>query len=92
MRCSFEETVKILMEAAAVGEKDNCHSITENIMFGHMAPMGTRAFEVEMSIRVGVEAFGSERNVVEWALVFEYTTCLISTRRMTCKRMGKTDS
>jgi len=31
-------------------------------------------------------------NVVEWALVFEYTTCLISTPRITCKRMGKTDS
>jgi len=61
MRCSFEETVEILMEAAAVGEKDDCHSIRENIMFGQMAPMGTRAFEVEMSIRVGVEAFGSER-------------------------------
>jgi len=61
MRCSFEETVEILMEAAAVGEKDDCHSITENVMFGQMVPMGTRAFEVEMSIRVGVEAFGSER-------------------------------
>ena len=61
MRCSFEETVKILMEAAAVGEKDDRHSIRENVMFGQMAPMGTRAFEVEMSIRVGVEAFGSER-------------------------------
>ncbi|TFK38673.1 hypothetical protein BDQ12DRAFT_683152 [Crucibulum laeve] len=41
MRCSFEETVEILMEAAAVGEKDDCHGIAENVMFGQMAPMGT---------------------------------------------------
>ena len=31
MRCSFKETVEILMEAAAVGEKDDCHDIAENI-------------------------------------------------------------
>lgn len=40
MRCSFEETVEILMEAAAVGEKDYCHGITENIMFGHRHDQG----------------------------------------------------
>ena len=40
MRCSFEETVEILMEAAAVGEKDYCHGIAENVMFGQMVPMG----------------------------------------------------
>ncbi|KAF7340221.1 DNA-directed RNA polymerase subunit [Mycena venus] len=45
MRCSFEETVEILMEAAAVGEKDDCHGVAENVMFGQMAPMGTGAFE-----------------------------------------------
>ncbi|KAK0440787.1 DNA-directed RNA polymerase II, subunit 1 [Armillaria borealis] len=45
MRCSFEETVEILMEAAAVGEKDDCHGIAENVMFGQMAPMGTGAFD-----------------------------------------------
>ncbi|KAG8696619.1 DNA-directed RNA polymerase II subunit rpb1, partial [Ceratobasidium sp. 395] len=42
MRCSFEETVKILMEAAAVGEKDDCYGIAENVLFGQMAPMGLR--------------------------------------------------
>ena len=44
MRCSFEETVEILMEAAAVGEKDDCHGIAENVMFGQMAAMGNRRF------------------------------------------------
>ncbi|KAH9891211.1 beta and beta-prime subunits of DNA dependent RNA-polymerase [Cubamyces lactineus] len=50
MRCSFEETVEILMEAAAVGEKDDCHGIAENILFGQMAPMGTGAFDVALDI------------------------------------------
>ncbi|KAF7371316.1 DNA-directed RNA polymerase subunit [Mycena sanguinolenta] len=52
MRCSFEETVEVLMEAAAVGEKDDCHGIAENIMFGQMAPMGTGAFEVALDMSI----------------------------------------
>ncbi|KAF7373700.1 Beta and beta-prime subunits of DNA dependent RNA-polymerase [Mycena sanguinolenta] len=51
MRYSFEETVEILMEAAAVGEKDDCHGVAENVMFGQMAPMGTDSFEVVLDSR-----------------------------------------
>jgi DNA-directed RNA polymerase II subunit RPB1 len=46
MRCSFEETVEILLEAAAIGELDDCRGISENVMLGQMAPMGTGHFEV----------------------------------------------
>ncbi|QSL64587.1 hypothetical protein MERGE_001888 [Pneumocystis wakefieldiae] len=46
MRCSFEETVEILMEAAAVGEMDDCRGISENIMLGQLAPLGTGEFDV----------------------------------------------
>lgn len=46
MRCSFEETVEILLEAAATGELDDCRGISENVMLGQMAPMGTGHFEV----------------------------------------------
>lgn len=46
MRCSFEETVEILLEAAATGELDDCRGISENVMLGQMAPMGTGNFEV----------------------------------------------
>ncbi|KAJ7789277.1 beta and beta-prime subunits of DNA dependent RNA-polymerase [Mycena olivaceomarginata] len=38
-RCSE----KTLLEAAAVGEKDDCCGVVENLMFGHMPPMGTGA-------------------------------------------------
>lgn len=48
MRCSFEETVEILLEAAATGELDDCRGISENVMLGQMAPMGTGHFEVQV--------------------------------------------
>ncbi|KAI6015063.1 hypothetical protein F5J12DRAFT_890422 [Pisolithus orientalis] len=44
MHCPFEEMVEILMEAAAVGGKDDCHSIAENVIFSQLAPMGTGVF------------------------------------------------
>lgn len=48
MRCSFEETVEILLEAAMMGELDDCQGISENVMLGQLAPMGTGAFEVQL--------------------------------------------
>lgn len=45
-RCSFEETVEILLEAAAFAEIDCLKGITENIMFGQLAPLGTGCFDV----------------------------------------------
>lgn len=47
MRCSFEETVEILLEAAATGELDDCRGISENVMLGQLAPMGTGHFELQ---------------------------------------------
>jgi len=41
MRCSFEETVEILMEAAAIGEKDDCRGVAENVLLAQLAPLGT---------------------------------------------------
>jgi DNA-directed RNA polymerase II subunit RPB1 len=46
MRCSFEETVEILMEAAAEGVRDNMKGVSENIMLGQLAPLGTGAFSL----------------------------------------------
>ncbi|KAI1436879.1 DNA-directed RNA polymerase II subunit RPB1 [Xylaria sp. CBS 124048] len=46
MRCSFEETVEILLEAASLGELDDCRGISENVMLGQLAPMGTGHFHV----------------------------------------------
>ncbi|KAH7138378.1 DNA-directed RNA polymerase II subunit RPB1 [Dendryphion nanum] len=48
MRCSFEETVEILLEAAGFGELDDCKGVSENIMLGQLAPMGTGEFDLVM--------------------------------------------
>ncbi|KAE9393327.1 beta and beta-prime subunits of DNA dependent RNA-polymerase [Gymnopus androsaceus JB14] len=65
MRCSFEETVEILMEAAAVGEKDDCHGVAENVMFGQMAPMGTGAFDAALDIDMLKDAIVDHRLPVQ---------------------------
>ena len=46
MRCSFEQTVEILLEAAATGELDDCHGVSENLILGQIAPVGTGTMDV----------------------------------------------
>jgi len=53
------------MEAAAVGEKDDCHGVAENVMFGQMAPMGTGAFEVALDIDMLKDAIVDHRLPVQ---------------------------
>ncbi|VDD92561.1 unnamed protein product [Enterobius vermicularis] len=46
MRCSFEETVDILMEAAVHAEQDPVKGVSENIMLGQLARAGTGCFDL----------------------------------------------
>ncbi|PGH06206.1 hypothetical protein AJ79_06594 [Helicocarpus griseus UAMH5409] len=46
MRCSFEETVEILLDAAAFAELDDCRGVSENLILGQLAPAGTGEFDV----------------------------------------------
>jgi DNA-directed RNA polymerase II subunit RPB1 len=46
MRCSFEQTVEILLEAAASGELDDCKGVSENLILGQIAPVGTGTMDV----------------------------------------------
>jgi len=48
-RCSFEETVEILMDAAAFAETDPLRGVSENIMVGNLAPLGTGHFELYLN-------------------------------------------
>ncbi|KAI2614853.1 beta and beta-prime subunits of DNA dependent RNA-polymerase [Hypoxylon sp. NC1633] len=52
MRCSFEETVEILLEAASIGEIDDCRGISQNVMLGQLAPMGTGHFQVFLDPKI----------------------------------------
>ena len=45
-KCSFEETVEILLEAAVYAEIDPLKGITENIIMGQLAPFGTGCFDL----------------------------------------------
>ena len=47
-KCSFEETVEILLEAAFHAEVDPLSGVTENIILGQLAPYGTGSFDVMM--------------------------------------------
>lgn len=46
MRCSFEQTVEILLEAAAAGELDDCQGVSENLILGQQAPVGTGVMDI----------------------------------------------
>jgi DNA-directed RNA polymerase II subunit RPB1 len=46
MRCSFEQTVEILLEAAAAGELDDCRGVSENLILGQVAPVGTGTMDI----------------------------------------------
>ncbi|KAJ3291866.1 DNA-directed RNA polymerase II subunit rpb1 [Rhizoclosmatium sp. JEL0117] len=45
-RCSFEETVELLFESAGVGELDDCKGVSENVILGQLAHIGTGSFDV----------------------------------------------
>ncbi|CAM0951685.1 unnamed protein product [Alopecurus aequalis] len=49
MRCTFEETATILLNAAAYAETDPVGGVSENIMLGQLAPVGTGACELYLS-------------------------------------------
>ena len=50
-RCSFEETVEMLFNAAIFAEKDTMTGVSENIMLGQLAPIGTGSFEVVVKLK-----------------------------------------
>ena len=60
MRCSFEETVEILMEAAVYAETDRVKGVSENIMLGQLAPLGTGEFELYLNTDMLADAQPNE--------------------------------
>ncbi|OAG29397.1 DNA-directed RNA polymerase II subunit RPB1 [Nematocida displodere] len=59
MRCSFEETVEILLDAAANAEIDRCKGVVESVMLGQVASIGTGITDVLMdkdSLEMGIMA------------------------------------
>jgi DNA-directed RNA polymerase subunit beta' len=48
---SFQETTKVLTEAALAGKTDELHGLKENVILGHLIPAGT-AFKPHLEMRV----------------------------------------
>jgi DNA-directed RNA polymerase subunit beta' len=48
---SFQETTKVLTEAALAGKVDELHGLKENVILGHLIPAGT-AFKPHLEMRV----------------------------------------
>ena len=48
---SFQETTKVLTEAALAGKTDELHGLKENVILGHLIPAGT-AFKPHLDMRV----------------------------------------
>jgi len=60
MKCSFEETTDILLEASTFGEKDPLNGVTENIMLGQLAPVGTGSFSLVLNEKMLKDAIEPE--------------------------------
>lgn len=72
-RCTFEQTVDIMVNAAMKGEKDELKGASERIMLGQLMPMGTNVLGVVRDPNVKPEK-RLVGNVVERGLpVFDYT-------------------
>ena len=52
MRCSFEETVEILLEAAHFGTSDDLLGCSENIMLGQLVPIDTGACDLLLDMEM----------------------------------------
>lgn len=64
LRCSFEETVDMLMDAATYAEEEVLRGVTENIMLGQLARVGTGDMELLLDekrvMRDAVEVVANE--------------------------------
>ena len=58
-KCSFEETVEILLEGAIFSEKDLLSGISENVIMGQLGPFGTGCFALSLDGNV-VEQFAQK--------------------------------
>lgn len=67
MKCSFEETVEILMDASIYAETDHMLSVSENIIFGQLPPVGTGAFDVFMD-DIKIAKDGEDQDIAECML------------------------
>ncbi|OQR92170.1 DNA-directed RNA polymerase II largest subunit [Achlya hypogyna] len=86
VRCSFEETVEILMDAAMFSQGDELAGVTENIMLGQLAHLGTGVMDLILDAKKladAIEYDASEMQQVMHGFAKEWTTPDVNTPMMT---------
>ena len=80
MRCSFEETVEILMEAGATGELNLVgSSLSESVIMGQMAPIGTGSFDLLLDEeRLAMGALVPALSAAAYSMVAAQATTMMS--------------
>ena len=93
---SFQETTKVLTEAALAGKVDNLVGLKENVILGHLVPAGTgfRTFqESEVRIRPrGARSPGGREGSTCWPAASRCWTAAKTTRRSNGAAAPKTPS
>ncbi|CAK4092168.1 unnamed protein product [Aphanomyces euteiches] len=82
VRCSFEETVEILMDAAMFSQGDDLAGVTENIMLGQLAQLGTGVMDLILDAKKlsqAIEYDASEIESVMRGFAKDYTTPDVNT-------------
>jgi DNA-directed RNA polymerase II subunit RPB1 len=65
LRASFEETVEVLMQAAMFSQKDEIIGVTENIMLGQLAQLGSGSIDLLIDDAKLVNAIGYTNHTAE---------------------------
>src|SRR4029077_8840881 len=62
---SFQETTKVLTEAALAGKEDNLVGLKENVILGHLVPAGTgfRVFQ-DAEVRINAPALSQTKDLL----------------------------
>jgi DNA-directed RNA polymerase II subunit RPB1 len=65
MRCSFEETVEILMDASCFSTTDHLRGVSENVMLGQLCPLGTGTFDLVLNEDMLKDAIPNPDDVID---------------------------
>ena len=62
---SFQDTPRILTEAATLGRVDYLHGFKENVIMGHLIPAGTGYYKVQNPVLKTMDAEGHEFEITD---------------------------
>jgi DNA-directed RNA polymerase II subunit RPB1 len=86
LRASFEETVEVFMTAAAYAQYDILNGVTENVLLGQLARVGTGCVDLlvdydklKNAIEINADSYGPKRQFTQWDSQFAFGTPSVAT-------------